>query len=81
MILDNINCNRGHSNIFYTWKIFGVIYELLCEITCLRRFSNNKGADQPAHSRSLISAFIIPILKSIISNLLQVQFHYFSMSL
>ena len=30
-------------------------------------FANNKGADQPAHARSLISAFIIPLLESIIS--------------
>ena len=37
--------------------------------TCLRRFANNKGADQPAHPRSLISAFVIPLLESIISRL------------
>ena len=30
---------------------------------------NNKGADQPAHPRSLISAFVIRLLKSIISRL------------
>ena len=29
--------------------------------------ANYKGADQPAHSRSLISAFVIRILESIIS--------------
>ena len=27
------------------------------EKTCLRGYANNKGADQPAHPRSLISAF------------------------
>ena len=27
--------------------------------TCLRGFANNTGADQPAHPRSLISAFVI----------------------
>ena len=37
------------------------------EKTCLRRFANNKGADQPAHPRSLISAFVILVLKSTIS--------------
>ena len=36
------------------------------EKTCLRRFANNKGADQPAHPRSLISAFVIHCLKSTI---------------
>ena len=32
-------------------------------------FANNKGADQPAHPRSLISAFIIRLMESIISRL------------
>ena len=42
-----------------------------CEKTCLRRpkFANNKGADQPAHPRSLISAFVIRLLESTISRL------------
>ena len=39
------------------------------EKTCLRGFANSTGADQPAHSRSLISAFVICVLKSIICNL------------
>ena len=29
-------------------------------------YANNKGADQPAHLRSLISAFVIHCLKSLI---------------
>ena len=36
------------------------------EKTCLWWFANNKGADQPAHPRSLISAFSIRLLESII---------------
>ena len=39
------------------------------EKTCLWRFANNKGADQPAHPRSLISAFVILLLESTISRL------------
>ena len=39
------------------------------EKTCLLRFVNNKGADQPVHLRSLISAFAIYLLESIISRL------------
>ena len=39
------------------------------EKTCLRGFANNTGADQPAHPRSLISAYVIRFLKSIISKL------------
>ena len=34
--------------------------------TCLRGFANNTGADQPAHPRSLISAFVIRFLESTI---------------
>ena len=37
------------------------------EKTCLMSYANNKGADQPAHPRSLISAFIVRCLDSIIS--------------
>ena len=32
-------------------------------------FANNKGTDQPAHLRSLISAFVIHLLESIIYRL------------
>ena len=39
------------------------------EKTCLRGFVNNTGADQPAHLRSLISAFVICFSESTISNL------------
>ena len=39
------------------------------EKTCLRGFSNNTGADQPAHTRSLISAFVFRFLERIISRL------------
>ena len=35
--------------------------------TCLRAFANKKGADQPAHLCSLISAFVFRLLESIIS--------------
>ena len=37
--------------------------------TCLRGFADNKGADQPAHRRRLISTFVIRFLESIISEL------------
>ena len=39
------------------------------EKACLLGFVNNKGADQPAHPRSLFSAFVILFLESMISNL------------
>ena len=34
---------------------------------CLMSYVNNKGADQPAHPRSLISTFVVRCLDSIIS--------------
>ena len=37
------------------------------EKMCLMSYVNNKGADQPAHPRSLISAFVVCCLDSIIS--------------
>ena len=39
------------------------------EKTCLRWFAKNTGADQPAHPRSLISAFVFRFLESITSKL------------
>ena len=39
------------------------------EKPCLRWFANNTGADQPAHPRRLISAIVIRVLESIISEL------------
>ena len=42
-------------------------FELDHEKMCLMSYTNNKGADQPAHSRSLISAFVVRCLDSIIS--------------
>ena len=44
-----------------------LLFEPGHEKTCLMSYANNKGADQPAHSRSLISAFIVRCLDSIIS--------------
>ena len=37
------------------------------EKMCLMPYPNNKGADQPAHPRSLISTFVVRCLDSIIS--------------
>ena len=42
-------------------------YEPGNEKMCLMSYVNNKGADHPAHPRSLISAFVVRCLDSIIS--------------
>ena len=41
-------------------------YESGHEKTCLVPYANNKGADQPAHLRSLISIFVVRCLDSIV---------------
>ena len=50
---------------FMQWFTYGPRREK----TCLRGYANNTGADQPAHLRSLISAFVIRFLESIICKL------------
>ena len=57
---------RGYNNLntYYTHK-----YGPRCKKTCLRRFANNKDTDQPAHPRSLISAFVIRFFESFVSKL------------
>ena len=44
-----------------------ISYERGHEKTCLMSYANNKGADQTAHLRSLISAFVVRCFDSIIS--------------
>ena len=39
------------------------------EKTCLQGFANNTGTDQPAHPRSMNSAFVIRFLESIVCKL------------
>ena len=46
-----------------------IIYGPRREKTCLQGGANNTGADQLAHPRSLISAFVILFLKSVIARL------------
>ena len=45
----------------------GYIYEPGHKKMCLMSYANNKGVDQPAHPRNLISAFVVCCLDSIIS--------------
>ena len=46
---------------------------------CLQGFANNTGADQPAHPRSLISAFVIRFLESNICKLTTSEISTFSL--
>ena len=47
------------------FKLIDNMYEPGHEKMCLMLYANNKGADQPAHPRSLISAFVVRCLDSI----------------
>ena len=60
--------NIGRIRVKAVWSNF-IIYGPRPEKTCLRGVANNKGADQPAHLRRLINAFVISSLLSILSRL------------
>ena len=55
--------------LFFRQPWIPVTYGPRREKTCLRGFANNTGADHPAHTRSLISAFVIRVLESTIAKL------------
>ena len=50
-------------------KLKGINWATTRENLSLQGFANNKGADQPAHPHSLISALVISCLESVISRL------------
>ena len=60
---------RAAHLVFFSWP--------RCEKTCLRGVANNTGANHPAHSRSLISAFVIRVLDSTISKLATSEISFF----
>ena len=64
-------------NKYRTYNMDQPIYGPRREKTCLPGFANNKDANQPAHSRSLISAFVIRLLESIISKIATSEISFF----
>ena len=56
-----------HCLYFHLHLLDTSLFELGDEKMCLMSYANNKGADQPAHPHSLISAFIVHCLDSVIS--------------
>ena len=66
----NVDCNQN--------RIFIIQYGPRREKICLRGFANSTGADQPAHPRSLISAFVICFLKSTVCKLPTMKFQFSS---
>ena len=61
----DMKCRRTVSALFADIK-GSILYGPRSKKTCLGGFGNNKGADQTAQLRSLISAFVISLLGSII---------------
>ena len=50
----------------YRYTEFHIIFEPRHAKTCLMPYANNKGADQPAYPRCLISTFVVRCLDSMI---------------
>ena len=48
--------------------LYGFLYMSHVMRILFKPYANNKGADQPAHPRSLISAFVVCCLDSIITS-------------
>ena len=57
----------SHLYIITCYEINTTTYEPGHEKMCLMAYANNKGADQPAHPRSLISVFVVCCLDSVMS--------------
>ena len=55
--------HRGIALVIFELKLLEPGHEKIC----LMSYANNKSADQPAQLRSLISAFVVHCLESIIS--------------
>ena len=53
-------------NNFKQLRTFNGVFEPHHEKTCFLPYANNKGADQPAHSRNLISTFVVRYVDSMI---------------
>ena len=66
-----------NANFSYHVRLRLFIFGSRHEKTCLREFANNTSADQPAHPRSLISAFVIHSLESTISKLATSEISFF----
>ena len=50
----------------YEYCFNNLLYEPRHAKTCLMPYANNKGADQPAHPRSLISAFVRSLISAFV---------------
>ena len=68
---------RSHIDFEVFCYFHRTIYGPRRKKTWLQGFGNNTGADQPAHPRSLISAFVIRVLERTISRLATSKISFF----
>ena len=68
---EGVHWGCSKQEILHFYSDFSIKLKNSCEPghekMCLMSYANNKGADQPAHPRCLIIAFIVRCLDSIIS--------------
>ena len=62
--------------ILLNWNM-DILFRPRSEKACLQEFANNTCADQPAHPRSLVSAFVVLILESTVCKLLTGEIYIF----
>ena len=65
----NLCCGSFNFNLKHSDIDDEITYGPHRDKTCLRGLANKTGADQPGHPRSLISAFVIRFLESIMCKL------------
>ena len=63
MELGKLSTPRSDAAEYHVYKLFETGHDKMCR----KPYVNYKDADQPAHRRSLISAFVVHCLDSIIS--------------
>ena len=60
------NTTKANGSEANSYKYHIVLKCVVCLFIWASSFANNKGADQPAHPRSLISTFVVRCLDSMI---------------
>ena len=69
LYLEGMTLNKSQDGLWLKEQGSKISYGPRHEKTCLLGYGNNKGAEQPAHPRSLISSFVVLFLESIIYKL------------
>ena len=76
MLKSSLSEHNGSIIPYQPWLV--LLFGPRREKTCLRGLASNTGADQPAYTRSLISAFVVRVLEGSISVLASGKFQFSS---